>query len=501
MNAFFTVNPMSSSFGILSLVPVGISLVVMVLSRKVALGLFLGALAGFLLFMVLSPNSPELALFTKEHCAVLFFTILMGCLGGHLQKSGAFKAFYAWTKNAIHDRCSAQLMACSLVVPSILNELEVGLFSSSTLRSRFDSLKFSRAKLSFLTEAPSSIAPSLTGMSILMAFLMSLMTSALNSTGTRMDAHRLILASIPYQFYAWFYFFTVLVIAISGRDFGPMVQAERKSFKDSVKTHPILKEKVDIPRLLLFFGSIVVFLIGIFLVLLVSDISGSTNGYMAMPVAASLAFFFAIFFSLFNRQTNPQKLIAGCAQGLSNVAPIMLIMLMAWAFGQSLEHLGTAHFLVKSLFHNVDIILMPMFTFALAAILSMAIGINFGALAVIIPITIPAVMMMGDQTILLATIASIMGGAIFGGHCSELYENTIQSAMGSRVDIFTHMRCKLPYALLSAFLSIIVSLLLLALSMPILWSLPLGFLATLLIFFCVGKRLSIFHHVEEPKPT
>ncbi len=52
--------------------------------------------------------------------------------------------------------------------------------------------------------------------------------------------------------------------------------------------------------------------------------------------------------------------------------------------------------------------------------------------------------------------SAILGGAVFGDHCSPISDTTILSSMASSCDHVDHVRTQLPYALLGAGLAVFV---------------------------------------------
>ena len=62
----------------------------------------------------------------------------------------------------------------------------------------------------------------------------------------------------------------------------------------------------------------------------------------------------------------------------------------------------------------------------------------------------------GEVQILAATVAAILGGAVFGDHCSPISDTTILSSMASGCDHVDHVRTQLPYALFSAIVAVAV---------------------------------------------
>jgi Na+/H+ antiporter NhaC len=78
-----------------------------------------------------------------------------------------------------------------------------------------------------------------------------------------------------------------------------------------------------------------------------------------------------------------------------------------------------------------------------------------------IPIAVPLAETM-DVNVFMA-IAAVMGGGVFGDHCSPISDTSILSSMASASDHIDHVRTQLPYALVSgglaAFLYLVVGFL------------------------------------------
>ena len=59
---------------------------------------------------------------------------------------------------------------------------------------------------------------------------------------------------------------------------------------------------------------------------------------------------------------------------------------------------------------------------------------------------------MGGElsTVVYAAVATILGGATFGDHCSPISNTTILSSLAAGSDHITHVKTQLPYALTCA---------------------------------------------------
>ena len=57
-----------------------------------------------------------------------------------------------------------------------------------------------------------------------------------------------------------------------------------------------------------------------------------------------------------------------------------------------------------------------------------------------------AVLLMSMQANPYMTIAAVLGGGVFGDHCSPISDTTILSSMASASDHIDHVKTQLPYA-------------------------------------------------------
>jgi len=79
-------------------------------------------------------------------------------------------------------------------------------------------------------------------------------------------------------------------------------------------------------------------------------------------------------------------------------------------------------------------------------------------MAIITPLAVPLVLETagGSLDVLEATVAAILGGAVFGDHCSPISDTTILSSMASGCDHVDHVRTQLPYSMFAAAVAIAI---------------------------------------------
>jgi Na+/H+ antiporter NhaC len=71
-----------------------------------------------------------------------------------------------------------------------------------------------------------------------------------------------------------------------------------------------------------------------------------------------------------------------------------------------------------------------------------------------IPIAVPIIRIIGLHPGLV--IAAVLGGGVFGDHCSPISDTTIIASMASATDHIDHVRTQIPYALIAAGISLIL---------------------------------------------
>jgi Na+/H+ antiporter NhaC len=134
------------------------------------------------------------------------------------------------------------------------------------------------------------------------------------------------------------------------------------------------------------------------------------------------------------------------------------LMMLAFAIGDVCGELGTGPYVA----HMTDALLspklVPALLFIVSAFIAFSTGTSWGTFAIMIPIGLPMVTMMDLNQGLI--IAAVLGGGVFGDHCSPISDTTIIASMSAATDHIDHVRTQLPYAMTAAAITIIVYLIL-----------------------------------------
>ena len=138
--------------------------------------------------------------------------------------------------------------------------------------------------------------------------------------------------------------------------------------------------------------------------------------------------------------------------------PIVMLLMFAFAIGDTCREIGTGDYVARAVAGGLPPAIVPTALFVVSAITSFSTGTSWGTWAIMIPIAIPMIDIIGlDQSLV---IAAVLGGGIFGDHCSPISDSTIMSSMAAGTDHIDHVRTQLPYALVVAGVTVVLLLLL-----------------------------------------
>ena len=316
-----------------------------------------------------------------------------------------------------------------------------------------------------------------------------LIDAGLQSIGSEINAYEMFIKTLPYRFYPLLVMFLAFLVGITGRDFGPMLAAERRSRREgkvirdgSEPATEILEDDVRISgRWLNGIGPIAVTLCvagyGLYYTGTQSlRISGLTeyglwqlvseaDSYVALLWASLAGCAVAMGLGIAQRIMTLASAVEAWFQGLKAMLMAIVILVLAWSIGSVTEELHAADYLIQVLEGVLNPVWLPVLTFVIAAAMAFATGTSWATMAIMLPLVIPLAdsllkssesLQGGSETILVGVISSVLAGAVFGDHCSPISDTTILSSMASSVDHIDHVRTQLPYALLAAFIGMLV---------------------------------------------
>ncbi|SIT91888.1 Na+/H+ antiporter NhaC family protein [Edaphobacillus lindanitolerans] len=482
---------------IFSILPPLIAIVMVLITKRVLVSLGAGIVAGALIAASFNPGGSLSTLwkaFTVSfwdgglntyNIFIMLFVLLLGVITAFVSLSGGSRAFAEWATKRIRTRRGAKLLAAFLGILIFVDDYFNALAVGQIARPITDKHKISRAKLAYFIDSTSAPVCAIAPVSSWGAYLIGIIGTILaGATAVSYTPLQAFLLMIPMNFYVLATLVFVFFAAISSNfDFGEMRRHERRAletgelFDPSKQIPGELKEEFPVhnhgrvidlvlPIVLLVavtFGGM--FITGyrasiaeygradIWTIFEMTDVSISllTGGIAGVLVAALL------YAAQMKRNETARYSYIGTAfiSGIKAMMPAVSILVFAWALTYLIGELETGAFLsgvVQSA--NVPVILLPAIMFILAGVMAFATGTSWGSFGILLPIA-GQVMLDAAPELLLASLAAVLGGAVFGDHCSPISDSTIMSSTGAGSNHIDHVSTQMPYALMSAGISAI----------------------------------------------
>jgi Na+/H+ antiporter NhaC len=283
--------------------------------------------------------------------------------------------------------------------------------------------------------------------------------------------------SLKYAFYPAFTLIFMLIIIYSGREFGPMLAAERSARAKGVgnqgqEDNPDQGEVEDlspVPNIriraynaivpvalvigMTIFGLLDTGLDAVYQSLLEIDkapayyswgtiwaamgslwegekasfvlklgkVIGAADSYMALLYASLSGVIAAVVLTLAGGIMQLERTMSTLVMGIKTMIPALMILTLAWSLALTTEELHTAKFLTYALKDSINPYVLPPIIFVLASMISFSTGSSWSTMAILYPIAIPI------------TWAVSQANGIDSTHAFELLFNVIATVLGASV--------------------------------------------------------------------
>ena len=457
------------NYGILSLAPALIAVILAFITREALFSILCGVLVGLLItgqdLLFGFTGIIQSALGNADFIWVIGIEVFIGIMVAFFQKSGAISAVANKLNEKLHITPKiAQVMGAALGVLIFFSDYFSPLFVGNVMRPITDKAKVSREKLAWLcdcTSAPVCITLPFTAWGVYVAGLVvGFGTFATAEAGQNAVIH----ASV-FQLYGILTIVMIFLVALGFiPDFGPMKKAEERARTTGKViadgSTPMLSNELDnIKPKEGFKPNIVLH----FLIPAIIIICTTIGTYVVMGSAKTLeAFVLAVTYQaivlLIQKAFDIREMIQVATEGIKSVVSAMLILSLAYCINAISKTLGTANFVISVTESWMTPATLLAMTFAVCAFISFFTGTSWGVYAIMIPIAMPLAFNMAggvEGSLVYAEIAAVMGGGAFGDHCSPLSDTTILSSLGAGSDHVDHVKTQLPYALSVAVLCLI----------------------------------------------
>ncbi len=473
-----------------ALLPPIIAIGLALITKEVYSSLFIGILAGGLLYSNFNLEMTIEHVFVDGMIAslsdswnvgILIFLVILGAIVALMNKAGGSAAFGEWAATHIKSRVGAQLatiaLGCLIFIDDYFNCLTVG----SVMKPVTDKHKISREKLSYLIDATAAPVCIIAPISSWAAAVTGFVPGEENGLSIFVQA-------IPYNFYALLTIVFMLAIVLMKVDFGTMKKAE-------VDVQAKLEEKIAevqkntkariidliLPIIVLIAACVVgmIYTGGFFEGATFVEAFAGSDASVGLVYGSFIGIVFTVIYYLCRRLINFKESMECIPEGFKAMVPAILILTFAWTLKAMTDSLGAADYvaaLVEGSAAGFQMFL-PAIIFVIACFLAFATGTSWGTFGILIPIVV-AVFQNTDYTMMIMSISACMAGAVCGDHCSPISDTTIMASAGAECEHINHVRTQLPYALTVAAISF-VTYIVAGLTKSAWISLPVGIVLTI----------------------
>ena len=461
-----------------SLLPPIIAIVLALITKEVYSSLFVGILAGGLIYSNFNFEGTITHVFSdgfvgsladSYNVGILIFLVMLGALVAMMNKAGGSAAFGRWATKHIKTRVGAQLATVALGVLIFVDDYFNCLTVGSVMRPITDKHNISRAKLAYVidsTAAPICIIAPISSWAAAV--------SGFASDAGAANGMSLFIRAIPYNFYAILTIAMLIFLAVAKFDFGPMKKHEENAKNGDIFSAGV-KESIEalpenprgrvcdlvVPVIILIIACVIgmIYSGGFFSGENFIDAFSNSDASVGLLYGSFIATILTVIFFLCRRVLSFKACMDSIPEGFKAMVPAIMILTCAWTLKIMTDSIGANVFIANFIQNSAGSLqnFLPAIIFLIAVGLSFATGTSWGTFGILIPIVL-SVFVNGGEIAIIA-ISACMAGAVCGDHCSPISDTTIMASAGGQCNHINHVSTQLPYALTVAGVSFVCYLL------------------------------------------
>ena len=456
-----------------ALLPPIIAIALALITKEVYSSLFIGILAGGLLYSNFSFEGTVLHVFEDGivsvlsdgyNVGILIFLVILGTMVCLMNKAGGSAAFGRWAQEHIKSRVGAQLATIILGILIFIDDYFNCLTVGSVMRPVTDKHRISRAKLAYIIDATAApvciIAP------------ISSWAAAVAAFAEDGQGLNLFIRAIPFNFYAILTIVMMVGMVLMKEEFGLM-----KKFEDNAREngdlfsgpnpYAMMDEEMEenkgrvldlvLPIVVLVICCVIgmIYSGGFFSGASFVDAFSSSDASVGLMLGAAFALVFTFVYYMIRRSLSFRDMMGCIPEGFKAMVPAILILTFAWSLKAMTDSLGAKYFVRDFVWSSAAGLqmLLPALVFVIGCLLAFATGTSWGTFGMLIPIVQNVFPM--DNPLSIVCISACMAGAVCGDHCSPISDTTIMASAGAQCDHVNHVSTQLPYAITTAAVSLV----------------------------------------------
>jgi Na+/H+ antiporter NhaC len=458
--------------GLWSVVPPLLAIGLALATKEVVFSLMTGIVSGVLIYVFktglgLGGFFPVIvrALVSNvgKNVAMVVFLSLLGALVALMARAGGARAYGVWATAKLSTKRSASLMTALLGMIIFIDDYFNCLTIGTVMRPVTDRQRLSREKLSYFIDSTAAPVCVIAPISSWAAAAAGYFPAEAGISGMRA-----FVLAIPFNLYALLTIFMVLWLAVrKNADYGPMAAAEEKAAKaapapesGSAPGDEIGSLSVSPNGKVYDLIAPVLFLVAVCVAAMlyygglwtgeaksVAEAFANTDANSALTLGGLAALIMTFFFYVPRKLVSFRDFFAAIAAGVKSMVPAILILTLAWTIAAVCKELLNTGTYLASLVERsaMPVGLFPAILFFTACVIAFSTGTAWGTFGILIPITITVCYKAAPQ-LAIPTLGAVMGGAVFGDHCSPISDTTILSSTGAGCSHISHVSTQIPYA-------------------------------------------------------
>jgi len=469
-----------SEYGLWSLVPPILTVILAIATRNIIVALLLGIFSGSLILSGFNPFVDILDVIegrifvqTSSSSNIQVLLVIM-CIGGFvklLEVSGGANAFAKGMVGVISSKKRAQFSTWLAGIAIFFTDSGNALIVGPLFRPIYRELQICKEKFAYILDSTSSPICILIPFIGWGAYIMGLIDQAYLDNGLTESSFSVLINVIPFQFYAWLTLAAVPIIIWTNRDFGAMrlaqekylaseleseAQNEKTNEKKSAEkeTTQISTDKtnanIETPPLSLFLAPLTILLgiIGGFLTwYAIEDSLTSSHIRSTLILAYVAAGTSSALLMLKHQQVALGDSLNTFVKGTESMVFVVIILIFAWCLGSVIKDLGTAATISALVGDSIPPAAFPAIVFILGGIVSLSTGSSWGTFAILLALAIPVANDIGAPLYL--TVAAVLSGGLFGDHTSPISDTTVLASLAADCPHVDHVTTQFYYALIT----------------------------------------------------
>ena len=448
-------------FGLWSLLPAFITIVLCLLTREPLTSLFSGIVVGSLMLgqydltdAVIIPN------LAKEGTAalLLLYLWLLGGLLGIWSKTGAAQAFANYmTLHFVRGPRSAKVISWLLGVLFFQGGTMSTVLVGTTVRPLADKAKVSHEEMSYIVDSTASPIATIIAFNAWPAYVQALIfVPGVSFLATESARLSFFFSSIPFSFYAIFAVLGTLLLSVNITTFsGKRIRdahqrASTTGQLDAKGARPLSAKELqrcDVPsgynphvlEFILPLVTLISIAVFTFIFLGSPKINWAFGAALLLSAAIALA-----------KGMSLTHVIDGFGNGLKGVVLASVILMLAVIIGSISKEIGGGLYLVSQLGEQLPFWLLPLILQLITMVIAFSTGTSWGTYAIAFPLAMPLAWavcqsqgLANPELFMMVCFATVLNGSVFGDQCSPISDTTILSAMTTGCDLMDHVKSQL----------------------------------------------------------